>query len=325
MTNPPNEWIHPYIHKSEKHRYPYYSVKADHHFYKCFDLVNDEVLLRAGVQICAVTEVEGAQVKNLIVFRRDGRESFVNCIHTPICQFVLNPDAEDAIEILSTEKRPDLQALLAPEEHYVAMKSFVGYLAEKGVLNSLVASYETGFEQGQEPLDFNYLMRIQLVEALVVLAPEAATDLVYQTLKNGSSNNIERLRIILSELDPDEQIVFENHQVFDLILLFDPSRVLEVADILRFDDYLFAEMENLPERIIRQLLINEKFSIDLNLSNEILYKLIRDEDPMVRNAIARKVDLPEEIIQILIRDQDPKVRSAINKRERSVEEIKNAK
>lgn len=274
------EWIHPYIRGSEK-RYVSNSV---YRFEKCFDLIKDQVLLRAGVEICAITEVQGSDVSNQISFRRGENESIMKCVHTTVTQFVLNPEVEDGIEFVSTEDRPELKSLLEPEEHYVAMKSFVGFLVENGIINSLVSSYRTDHEEGMDPLDSSVQLRGQIICALIEIAPDAFV--------GGCNWNVQDLKTIDGEVS---------------VPLWTIRSCISQLDVL--PEFAQRELSRDPDWTIRMELAARK-----NLAGDLVDALASDRIIMVREVVAARADLPEDLIRKLARDEDPEVRQAISQR-----------
>src|SRR5271157_711010 len=152
-----------------------------------FPLACDPGLEAAGVTIAAeVTFSEGDRVYNHIVFRRGNREARVNCTHTVIYSGTMEDAltlAEDGI-LGDTRTRAEQvhfaragTAALPPEEHFVALKSYVAALADAGIENLLGRGNPPewdGRDLGlSQPFGFNAAMRSQVVAALRVVAPKA--------------------------------------------------------------------------------------------------------------------------------------------------------
>lgn len=153
-----------------------------------FPLSRDPGLMAAGVKITAeVTFTTRGEVLNHIVFSRGKREAHINCTHTVI----YSGSVEDALTlaqdgILGRFRTPAEQALfsragtarLVPEEHFVALRSYVAAIAEAGIENLLGAGNPPSWD-GQDlgmsqPFGFNAAMRAQVVAALRDVAPSAA-------------------------------------------------------------------------------------------------------------------------------------------------------
>ncbi|HMF34951.1 MAG TPA: hypothetical protein VKK79_26250, partial [Candidatus Lokiarchaeia archaeon] len=107
-----------------------------------FPLANDFLLNRAGVEICARTEMDAYRIRNRIIFRRGEREAVVDCVHTAVS--TLDPamllsetgdvDEERLEQVASTEQQ---QTRLPLAAHFASLKSYVAGIAELGIGNIL--------------------------------------------------------------------------------------------------------------------------------------------------------------------------------------------
>jgi hypothetical protein len=152
-----------------------------------FPLARDPGLNAAGVVIAAeVTFSEGNRVYNHIVFHRGAREARVNCTHTVIYSGSMEDAltlAEDGILDGRRTRAEQVHfaragtATLPPEEHFVALKSYVSAIAETGI-EVLLGGGNTPEWDGRDlglsqPFGFNAAMRSQVVGALRAVAVNA--------------------------------------------------------------------------------------------------------------------------------------------------------
>ncbi len=160
-------------------------VGAKYQYRSEFPLSCDPRLTAAGVKIAAeVTFSTRGEVINHIVFFRDRREAHINCTHTVIYSGTMDDAltlAQDGI--LNKFRTLGEQALfnragtakLPPEEHFVALRSYVAAIAEAGIESLLGAGNPPawdGHDLGMsQPFGFNAAMRTQVVAALREVAP----------------------------------------------------------------------------------------------------------------------------------------------------------
>ncbi|GAB4331696.1 MAG: hypothetical protein Kow0069_39280 [Promethearchaeota archaeon] len=143
-----------------------------------FRLENDPELDAAGVVVVARVEVDRlglGRPKPTIAFRRrDGEEGVVRCVHLAL-------DASAGGTGVPRASRP---LRLSPEEHFVALRSYVAAVAEVGVerllADAALASVRGGPVEDPDEVGFgfNVEMRHQVVRALSRVAPKAARRLV---------------------------------------------------------------------------------------------------------------------------------------------------
>ncbi|GAB4325080.1 MAG: hypothetical protein Kow0069_31020 [Promethearchaeota archaeon] len=171
------------------------------------ELQNDPELHALGVTITARVEFDeddyftGPQPHNSVVFRRpDGREAEVDCIHTAVYSVGLgelekileDDDSENRLleMAFSTEMRP---VDLPPEEHFVALKSFVAGVASMGLSNLLGASYHSEEVNPETlPIGFNDALQRQVCRCLREVAPEAFVPVVRKVLLAAASSSTPR-------------------------------------------------------------------------------------------------------------------------------------
>ncbi|MHA1144722.1 MAG: HEAT repeat domain-containing protein [Candidatus Helarchaeota archaeon] len=267
--------------------------KEQHHFIyeKSYTPEQDEVLKRQGVDVCAVTEVRGREIHNRIEFRKGSSVAVVPCLHIAVLQVIHNPDSESGFEEVSTEEHPDLQQLLSPEDHHFALRSMVQCLIERGIQDTMLESFRRERETGKEPLDFNHLMRMQIVKALMEIAPDETKEMALFLLEYVTSGNLERVKTF----DEDFHYVFL-------------SPKFDFADLKRLDKICGG---------IREL--NDDLKLDLLGKRKLplwaLEKLAGDEDLWIRTEIARRKHLPESLVVELAGDKDLWIRCEIARRE----------
>lgn len=118
------------------------------------------------------------QPHNRIVFKHGARETTINCVHTAVHAAPAGTLAGINDRVLSeilttTEGRP---TDLAPEDHFVALCSYVGGIAELGLAHLMGANSSTEVDAtgGAFPtmiFGFNSAMVLQVLKALMILLP----------------------------------------------------------------------------------------------------------------------------------------------------------
>ncbi len=160
---------------------------GDYRYEAAFPLPQDPELANAGVMMVAQVTFTPriTPASNRIVFRCDGREAAVTCVHTVVCK--LSPQEfqqvqEEGLIARASAVRQE-PAQLPPEEHFVALKSYVAGVADLGIRNAFQATYMS--EQWNPetlPVGFNIAMQTQVVRSLRQVAPRAAAALVRDLL-----------------------------------------------------------------------------------------------------------------------------------------------
>ncbi|MHA1315454.1 MAG: hypothetical protein ACTSRB_16240, partial [Candidatus Helarchaeota archaeon] len=85
---------------------------------------------------------------------------------------------------------------LSYEDQFFATKSFVEGLIHRGIQSCLVDSLKREMETGIMPIDLDNLMRMQLIHAILDVAPDACTELLKFMLECFYVKDPERYRII---------------------------------------------------------------------------------------------------------------------------------
>ncbi|MFX0133528.1 MAG: hypothetical protein ACFFDN_07790 [Candidatus Hodarchaeota archaeon] len=169
-------------------------------FEKCYTPINDDFLKERGIDICALTEIENGKIKkNLVLFRKGEKFSFFNCTHFVIGEFEFNEYYEPDFKQIPIEKRPDLRNLLAPGEYFIASKSFVESLVEKGIQKCLIESIKRLIETGVDPIDFRLTLRKKIIKALAEIAPEDTKELIFFILDYFSTGDRKIYKILSQE------------------------------------------------------------------------------------------------------------------------------
>ncbi len=169
-------------------------------FEKCYIPINDDFLKEKGIDICALTEIKNGKIqKNLVLLRKGEKFSYFNLTHFAIGQFKFNENYEPDYKEIPIEKRPDLRDLLAPGEYFIASKSFVESLIEKGIQKCLIEAIKRLIETGVDPIDFSLKLRKKIIKALVEIAPEDSKEFIFFILDYFSSGDRKRYKILSQE------------------------------------------------------------------------------------------------------------------------------
>ncbi|NVM02196.1 MAG: hypothetical protein HWN67_07660 [Candidatus Helarchaeota archaeon] len=169
-------------------------------FEKCYTPINDDFLKEKGIDVCALTEIRNGKIeKNLVLLRKGKKFSFFNCTHFAIGEFEFNEHYEPDFKEIPHENRPDLRNLLAPGEYFIASKSFVESLIQKGIQKCLIESIKRMIETGVDPIDFSLKLRKKILKALVEIAPEDTKELIFFILDYFSAGDRKRYEILSQE------------------------------------------------------------------------------------------------------------------------------
>ncbi len=142
-----------------------------------FPLEHDPDFYAIGVEIGARVDWKDERISNAIIFRCQAKEARVECTHTVIYQGHKEEVLELANDPISV---PDNNftlspARLPPEEHFVALKSYVAGLAEIGIAQLFRASYISNeYDPENAIVGFNSLMQKQVAAALQKVAVDQA-------------------------------------------------------------------------------------------------------------------------------------------------------
>jgi hypothetical protein len=141
---------------------------------KAYPCLQDPLLLSIGLKILARVECKGGHIDNYIVFARDTHEISIKAVHTVIYRGTIEDIqtiGEDNLKKLLPSRGQKL-AVLSPEEHYVALQSFVANLISVGFLAQirLLLSREQHIVLGKKILDGLYAIApneiLQMIKAI---------------------------------------------------------------------------------------------------------------------------------------------------------------
>ncbi len=207
-----------------------------------FPLENDPELHHAGVIIGARVEVQGEGsrklIHNRIVFKREGKEASVKCVHTAVCSLpameAFTADETKIVELAhSTESKP---IDLSPEDHFVSLKSYVEGLAALGIRQVIGIAYvnQDIFTENL-PFGFNSMMQRQIIQALRTIAPSATQALVREFiigLAEGAPADWFNNRLpVIDEIYDLKEIILTDPQVFEIIDSYTQSLNLRVLAV----------------------------------------------------------------------------------------------
>jgi len=216
---------------------------------KCYVPVddNDLPLRRLGVEICAYTDISTYKPRNYVIIKRGDKGSMIQCIHPVLTTMKYDPETDTFYEVeVSEEGIREVE--LRPEDYYYVIRSFVEFLIENGVLDTLKNSYVS---PNSIPMDIS--IRHQLTMALIDIAPEATFELLIEVIKLFAVNyHIKEYRDRLNML-------LKEH-----IDYFRPE------DIERLNEIIYINKLN-PEIIVKLL------SRNVIRSKEILYNILLDQ------------------------------------------------
>ncbi|HMF30035.1 MAG TPA: hypothetical protein VKK79_01370 [Candidatus Lokiarchaeia archaeon] len=202
-----------------------------------YPLKVDPALDAAGVTISARVTFSAGNSVNNIVFKRDKSEQIVSCVHTAVC----NLPADRLAEMMSRlEENPgeyaipveEQQVKLPPEEHFVALNSYVDGIAQTGIANMLNASYYSEKLNPETlPFGFNSAMQKQILTVLKQLAPDATRSMIVNHIvrlfDEVPADWIESRMKFLDDIYNFKELFLENFEAFEAIYSKTPSRSLE--------------------------------------------------------------------------------------------------
>lgn len=304
-------------------------------FEKCFIPINDQRLLREGIEICATTarEKDTGKIKNRLLFRRNDKTvAQLSCIHTKVCnaEFIdLSPEEKERLgmepeqeryAIISTEKHPEIAEAIGIEQNFVALKSFIGSIIERGIQNSLIESlkFKLAVRNKEVRTDLSLLddqTTSQLLNSLAKVNKKISDELVIFGLDYMTGEDPQRMEFFSTEL---------SSQICDL----DENALKEISTInggyneLSFDaKECLSVREDLPSEIATILLSDKNEDIvrsvlkhNTNLPVELQQKFARHKDIEKRKAIANNSSISKQVETILAKDVSLDVQEALIRR-----------
>jgi hypothetical protein len=164
---------------------------------RSFELLNDNGLRDAGVVICARVIDQGAKVTNRIGFKCGYNVGWVTCIHAKVKDITVreyvdgkfdelfpqvklpNTMKQEIVEIAENQIRINL----VPEEHFVALCSFVEAIANFGIFNLMRESFRS---ERENPFTYRFgfdrMMQTQVLGALRKVCPDLLDELMSEFL-----------------------------------------------------------------------------------------------------------------------------------------------
>ncbi len=197
-----------------------------------YELEGDPYFQAAGIQIIAMVDVKGENVHNTIMFVRGNRWYPIDCTHTVV--FSAPPEealtfADDlSLEKWSSQAERDLlkkaggPVILAPWEHFAALKSYVASIAECGIGNillSIITKENIGLLD--YPFGFNSAMQQQVFTALRKVAPRATKsllrDIFLEILETSPVEWVNSRLPLLDDLYDLKSVILSDPPFFDQI------------------------------------------------------------------------------------------------------------
>ncbi len=175
---------------------------------KSFPLQNDPGLHAMGVKIVAKVVFSKRGIATRIVFKRGWRRAEIACVHLAIYSGNAGeviPYGEDRV-LDDQGVRMDFPPVqISPEEHFVALRSYVQAIAEEGIMKLLQESTrQSKYDLEALPFGFNAAMHAQVFRALAKLCPDAvrhlALDLLFEIADNTTDKWFGRHIFIFDDL-----------------------------------------------------------------------------------------------------------------------------
>jgi len=244
-------------------------------------------LRERGVEACARVYVDDeGNIHNRMVFKKDGREGEVTCVHTAIANLsdLGEFDEDEVVELAeSTEGEP---VKIPPGEHFFALASYTRGVAEMGVKKLALSSYAGPHDPATLPFGFNVAMQRQVARAIKRVDPGATGEIV------------EELAWKLPEVAGLEWI--ENR--FDIL-----DDAYGLSGVICKDPELFEMYGGLEGPV--------KLKVACAAANvtphHLLVKLASDGNAEVRVAVASNPNAPVGVLEMLAGDGVEKVRRAV--------------
>jgi len=284
--------------------------RGESRYERTFFPFNDEALLRAGVEIVAVTRKLNERIKNEISFIRDDKKSTIECIHVAIANFVFNEEGVAVETGGSTERLINVKEYITIEDAFFSLVSFVQALVERGMQQALIDGLRREMN-GEDPIDMNHLMRTQLAKALVEIAPRETKELSFFLMEYLSAGIADRFRFICEDfLD----LICDHFDEADL------RRLDEIGGIENLDYRIkerLASRRDVPsfvlEKLARDVFWRVKIKVISNpsVNQKVLESFLNDECNDARRALASCNMASASLLNRLSSDLDPTVRKNV--------------
>ncbi len=287
--------------------------------------------------------MDAYKIRNRIVFKRDDKESTVDCVHTAVCVFenaaALPPEGEEDAILEQVESTENHQTRLPLAEHFASLISYVAGIAEIGLGNIITTSYQSEeLNPMTLPFGFNAQMQAQILRALREIAPAESRALIRDHLVELATSVppawfIERLSM-LDAIYGFVDTLFDEPQAFEVVdeVLHDPTfrvmaarspqadpKILDtiardandenkqvVADNPRTSAATLAELARSQDHRVRN-----RVAVNPNLDPDTMNRLARDPQFDVRFHLLWRRDVPADVLSILAGDADPRVRQRV--------------
>jgi len=193
---------------------------------------NDILLRRLGVEICAMTEFPDISLykpRNYVIIKRGDKVSRIQCIHPVLITMKYDKETDTFYEVEYSEE--DVEEIeIKPEDYYYVIRSFVEFLVENGVLDTLKNSYEY---PSSIPMDAS--VRHQLTISLISIAPEATVPLLLEVIRlfaiEGSINSVNKIIEILKK----NIIYFRDEDIDKLLNIIDINKIIDKYPVVSID------------------------------------------------------------------------------------------
>jgi hypothetical protein len=163
---------------------PYTELKYESNrlmYYREVPLINDKKLCDAGIKVYVEAKFSADQTNlELGIHFTDGKKTgYVHCIHTGV-----NIDTERYSKLLEEDITDhsfwldSRKVMLSPEEHFVALFTYVSGIAEAGIENMI----KMGYEVLEYAVGFNAMMQSQIIKAIMSVNSSQGTRILRDTL-----------------------------------------------------------------------------------------------------------------------------------------------
>ena len=320
----------------------------DYTLEECFDLPQDPELQEAGIMVCARVLYESGKSRNRIAFRKQrGEEGVVKCTHTAVCQMpvdeatglLVSGNVAEFAKSLEGNREVDLP----PEEHFKALRSYVAGIADMGITNIVLASYEGG-DPGELPFGFNALMQKQVMYAIEDVAPIALDSVktkAFWELKESTTQewlesrfellderfNFAKLACKLSDPGFTSEVMLAGgakkmiEECFDTVWEAIASDSVLAEHLAKDNDWdvrrFVARNPSTPPAVLEQLIGDNDWAVRKSVARNpntppaFLKQLTTDEIFGVRVAVAKNTNTPPALLEQLARDESWNVRRAV--------------
>ncbi len=288
--------------------------------------------------------MDAYKIRNRIVFKRGDDETTVDCVHTAVCVFknanALPQEGEEESTILEQVKSTEGRQVCLPlAEHFASLKSYVAGIAELGIGNIMMTSYQSeDLNPITLPFGFNAQMQAQILQALRKIAPAESCSLIRDHLVEMATSVppdwfVDHLTLFddiygLADTLFNEPQAFEvvdevvHSYTFRLSAAKSPQAHPKVLHIISQDAYdelkqVVAENPHTGVETLAALAHSEdhrvrnRVATNPNLTPEMMALLAKDSQFDVRYHLLWRRDIPPDVLKILAGDPDSRVRQKV--------------